>query len=522
VDKTSSEDYSEKKTNIQDKSLEKIGFSDFGLTDLLLKKIAKEGLLIPTPIQTKTIPYVLEGKDVIAQAMTGSGKTAAFAFPALQKLKFSKKVEIIVIVPTRELARQVLNEFKRFSYKESIKSVCIVGGESFNNQVSQISGGAQIVVATPGRLLDVLSSSKYLKLFDPSMIVLDEADEMLDMGFVDDIKKILGLFPKKRQTLFFSATFPKKISDFASKILDNPEYIKLTKDNNKDHALIEQKFCLIRENERQGALVRLIDAEQSEKSIIFCRTKKETDILCTALIGKKYKVKMLHGDLSQVERNRVISGFKDGQINLLVATDVASRGLDISDLSCVINYQLPDDYNRYTHRIGRTGRAGNKGVAITLVTKSEILRHELFRKINHKDLIFLNVPSKSLIQEQIEKRFIEKIKTIDISTSTRKICKDMIGDTDQFEVLCKIFEFAVGKNQVTGPQYIGFSEEELKTFSTALLSGRRSDISFDSSRQYSSRRYSSSRSSFSGGRSGRFSRFPRPRGEGSRPQRRSS
>ena len=340
-------------------------FAQFGLSETVLAGVVAAGYTTPTPIQTAAIPVVLQGKDLIAQARTGTGKTAAFGLPAMSMLKQTGGVEVLVITPTRELAGQVSDELFRLGKVAKVRSVAVYGGQSSGRQVELIRRGAHIVVATPGRLLDHLQSGR-MGTFTPSIIIIDEADEMLDMGFMDDIKAIFEFLPAQRQTLLFSATMPPPIRKLAQDILKQPVTINLVQ-SEATNTDVEQSFYVIDEPERLDAVVRLIDSEEPTKSILFCRTKRETDELCEILLSRGCMARALHGDIEQGQRQDTIRAFKEGRLEMLVATDVAARGLDVTGVSHVFNYHMPFDQQGYVHRIGRTGRAGQKGKAITLV-----------------------------------------------------------------------------------------------------------------------------------------------------------
>ena len=344
-------------------------FNSFHLNPKVLKGIIGAGFKVPSPVQQSAIPLILEGHDLIAQAQTGTGKTAAFAIPILNMLKQNSDIEALIITPTRELAMQISDEVFKLGKFLRTKTICIYGGQSIKRQIDLLSKKPKVMVATPGRLLDHLRNNR-IKNFNPHFIVLDESDEMLDMGFLEDIEEIFRYIPSERQTLLFSATMPTPIKNLAKKILNNPKSVTIAKTDitNED---ITQKYYIINENERDSAIMRLLDFVESKKCIIFMRTKRETDILANLLKSKGYKATALHGDMEQRDRRTAMSAFKENRVEILVATDVASRGLDISNVSYVFNYHLPLNPDAYVHRIGRTGRAGKKGVAITLVTPLE-------------------------------------------------------------------------------------------------------------------------------------------------------
>ena len=330
-------------------------FKDLGLKQPILDTLDKIGFTTPSPIQKEVIPLILSGADVVGRAETGSGKTAAFGLPSIQLMKKTKEAQVLVITPTRELAFQVAEELNRFGKHRKSRVITICGGKSFRNQIDAFNAGAEIIVATPGRLLDLLTSKKLAK-FRPTTVILDEADEMLNMGFFEDIEAIFTHLPKKRQTLLFSATMPKTIQNLIKEILEAPVFVKTSQDK-KD---ISQAYYLIEEFERDHAIIRLFEGKQFVKSIVFCKTKKEVDRLTSLLSTRGLQAKGLHGDMEQNQRQRVTHDFRAGNANILVATDVAARGLNILDVTHVINYHSPFDAENYVHRIGRTGRAGQK------------------------------------------------------------------------------------------------------------------------------------------------------------------
>ena len=325
-------------------------FTDFNFKSTIQEAINEAGFKEPSPIQEDAIPHILEGKDVIAQAHTGTGKTAAFGLPVLNMMKAGGDIEALVIVPTRELAMQVSDELYKFGKLSNIKTATVYGGTPYGKQIERINR-ANIIVATPGRLQDLLKSGK-IKI-SPKFVILDEADEMLDMGFLDEIKNIFTFFKEKKQTLMFSATMPNAIKRLAQEILDNPITITITKKDSTNKN-ISQNYYVMAESERDDALIRLIDYKNPTKVIVFCRMKREVDRLVTHLVASGFKAKGLHGDMEQRQREVVIRAFKQGQVDIFVATDVAARGLDVNDVSHVFNYHIPFDSESYVHRIGRT------------------------------------------------------------------------------------------------------------------------------------------------------------------------
>ncbi len=335
------------------------------LPQALIDTLIQLGYETMTPIQASTIPPLLEGKDVIAQAKTGSGKTAAFGIPLIHTIDTKKRnPQAMILCPTRELADQVAKELRRLArYKENLKILTLCGGTPMRPQIASLERGAHILIGTPGRMQDHLSRETiYLK--DIRSLVLDEADRMLDMGFYDEIKKIISNLPKKRQGMLFSATYPGNIQKLSREILDNPTMIKV--DTEHSDLVIHEVGLEVAEQDKEDALLRILKSYKPETAIIFCNTKVETVSLADFLRDKHFAALDLQGDLDQRERNETLLKFANGSVRIMVATDVASRGLDVKDVSMVINYDLPHDPEVYTHRIGRTARAGAEGIALSL------------------------------------------------------------------------------------------------------------------------------------------------------------
>jgi ATP-dependent RNA helicase DeaD len=435
------------------------GFTDFGLSEALLKGIREAGFVTPSPIQKLAIPVIASGKDLIAQAQTGTGKTAAFGLPVMNRLKNNNSVEALVITPTRELCAQVSDEIYKLGRFANVRSVAVYGGQSSYRQVDMISRGGQIVVATPGRLLDLLSS-KRIKNFTPSVVILDEADEMLDMGFLDDIKAIFEFLPKQRQTLMFSATMPPPIKALANQILRQPAYINLTA-TETFKTDVEQFFYVIEERERCDAITRLIDSEEPSKALVFCRTKIETEELGSILAGRGVVAKCLHGDMEQRARNIAIGAFKRGEIDILVATDVAARGLDVSDVSHVFNYHMPFDQESYVHRIGRTGRAGKKGKAITLVTPFEFRKLRRIQSAIKASFVHGEIPSVADVHKRHDAKLIAAICKQPMRDGAVDILSALSEEMDVGEAACKLISMMVDRRSVRGPEKIGFTGEKL-------------------------------------------------------------
>lgn len=359
-------------------------FSSLPLTPAMLKNLEQLNYKTMTPIQEKSIPHIIEGSDLLAQAKTGSGKTAAFGIGMLHRLDVKRyRVQAMVLCPTRELAEQVTGELRKIArFQHNIKLLKLTGGLPMRVQEHSLSHEAHIVVGTPGRVLKLLQRGSLI-LDDVKMIVLDEADRMLDMGFIDQIDSIIRFAPRKRQTLCFSATFPKEILDLSHSVLCKP--LEISVDTDHDEAVIEQRFFKVHYKEKSEAAITLLSQFQPQNAIIFCNTKEACRKVGRELIDKGMHSLALHGDLEQKERTEVLIRFANGSANILVATDVAARGLDISELGAVINYDLPFETETYIHRIGRTGRAGKEGLALSLMSVKEQFRLDSINELMSRD-----------------------------------------------------------------------------------------------------------------------------------------
>ncbi|CAM3144959.1 DEAD/DEAH box helicase [Leuconostoc rapi] len=346
-------------------------FSELGLSQDILDAITTHGYVEATPIQEKTIPLTLSGRDVIGQAQTGTGKTAAFGLPILEHIDLNNKnIQALIVSPTRELAIQTADELKKLGHDKHVDVQVVFGGSDIRRQIQNLKSHPQILVGTPGRLLDHINR-KTVKIDNVKTLVLDEADEMLNMGFLEDIESIIKNTPADRQTLLFSATMPPAIKRIGVKFMTNPEHIQIeAKELTTD--LVDQYFVRMRENEKFDTMTRIFDVQAPKLAIVFGRTKRRVEELSRGLEARGYHAAGLHGDLTQQMRSRVLAQFKSHEINILVATDVAARGLDVKDVSHVYNFDIPQDPESYVHRIGRTGRAGAKGVSVTLVAPNEM------------------------------------------------------------------------------------------------------------------------------------------------------
>ncbi|WP_213105104.1 DEAD/DEAH box helicase [Candidatus Protochlamydia amoebophila] len=437
----------------QDSIIEQdLAFEQFGLKAPILQALQEAGFKIASPIQKQAIPVVLAGHDVVAQAHTGTGKTAAFGLPALHLIHDNPGSQLLVLTPTRELASQVSDELFRLGRHLGIRTATICGGKSFRPQIEALQRGVQVIVATPGRLQDLLESDS-LPDFRPAIVVLDEADEMLDMGFLEAIQRIFTFLPEKRQTLLFSATMPSAIQKLAHQILKKPIFISVTQKEttNKD---IKQVYYVIREDERDDAILRLLDSEEPAKSIIFCRTKKDVDRLSTTLVANGYHARGLHGDMEQPQREEVIRHFRSEQIRVLVATDVAARGLSVSDVSHVFNYHLPFDPASYVHRIGRTGRAGNKGVASTFVTLREWREFQRYEKVTGAPINREIIPTLEDVKKLKRQKLVSRIQNQPLHQETELVL-ELMKEVDHSTLVSKFISFVLEQETIQGPDRIG-------------------------------------------------------------------
>jgi ATP-dependent RNA helicase DeaD len=425
---------------------EMTSFGDIQLSKKLLLAVSDMGFEEPSPIQSQTIPLVLEGKDVIGQAQTGTGKTAAFGIPTIEKIvDGSRHIQALVLTPTRELAIQIAEEFNKIGKYKRVKTLPIYGGQSIDRQIRALHAGVQIVVGTPGRLLDHLRRNT-MKLSEVRILILDEADEMLDMGFVEDIETIMkNITHEDRQTLLFSATMPAPIAKLAGKYMRDPQKISISREN-LTVPLIDQVYYETRE--KFEGLCRVLDIEETGKLIIFCRTKKGVDDLVASMQARAYMAGGLHGDLSQAQRDRVMKKFKDGKLEILVATDVAARGIDIDDITHVVNYDIPQDHESYVHRIGRTGRAGKKGVAVTFIEPREYRQLKLIERLAKTKIVRRDLPSSADILERqreiIKERLIKTLsnnKFADYHTIVSDVAAD--GSYDIVDVAAAALKLSV-------------------------------------------------------------------------------
>ena len=393
-------------------------FNELGLSARVLEAINKKGFEEPTAIQAMTIPVMLrDDTNIIAQAQTGTGKTAAFGLPLIELINpESQTVQAMILVPTRELAIQVSEEINSLKGDKDIRIIPIYGGQSIDQQLRRLKRGVHIVVGTPGRVIDHLNR-RTLKLGNIEHLILDEADEMLNMGFVEDMEEIMKHTNADKRTLLFSATMPQKIKDLARKYMDGYELLTVKKEQLTTN-LTEQIYFEVKNSDKLEALCRIIDIENNFYGLVFCRTKSDVDYLASHLMDRGYDAEAIHGDISQSQRERTLEKFKKQRVDVLVATDVAARGIDVNNLTHVINYSLPHDPEAYVHRIGRTGRAGNQGTAITFISPSEYRRLMVIQRVVKTDIKKSRIP-------RIED--IIKAKKKKISDDLTSILKDEIN-----------------------------------------------------------------------------------------------
>ena len=432
-------------------------FSEFDFHKDLAKGVKIAGFKEPSPIQEMAIPIIANGKDLVGQAHTGTGKTAAFGLPMMDKLAKGEIERALVITPTRELATQVADELYHLGRFSGIRTLTVYGGVGYGRQIALIHKGVQIVVATPGRLKDLYKKGK-IDVFNPEIVVLDEADEMLDMGFLEEIKEIFEYIPQNRQTLLFSATMPEPIKELAEDILYQPEFISVVGDEETTNNIIDQRYYVINEAQRDEAVVKLLETEDTNKCIIFCRMKKEVDRLSEHLQALGFNASGLHGDLEQIDRETVIKAYRRGETKIMVATDVAARGLDVKDVTHVFNYHIPFDPKSYVHRIGRTGRAGKSGQAITLVTTEEFRELQRIQKEVGADMRLATLDGGNNMDESGLEYLADQIRDKHVHNQAASLINYM-GDIDKDLLLEKLISCFIEKEEHNTGSQIGFDQD---------------------------------------------------------------
>ncbi len=459
-----------------------VNFADLGLSAEMLEAVAAKGFETPTSIQKLTIPLLLSGRnDIIAQSQTGTGKTAAFGLPILQQLEPLKSaVQAIVLVPTRELALQAAEELISLNAQRRLSITAIYGGAAMNEQLRRLSRGVDIVVGTPGRVLDHIRRGT-LKLDQVKFLVLDEADEMLNMGFVEDVEEIISHTGEDRRVMLFSATMPQRIVRLSESYMRDTELVKV-ESQQLTADLTNQIYFEVRESDKFDALTRIIDVEPDFYGIVFCRTKVDADALATRLVQRGYSAEGLHGDVSQAMREKILKKFRDKVVNILVATDVAARGIDVSNLSHVINYSLPQDSESYVHRIGRTGRAGKQGTAITFISHFEYRRFNGMMRDIRADIRREQLPSPQDIVAMKRTRIseeMEEIITDGSNTAYTDMAAELLERHEPIEALSALLRLAFRSelDESSYPEIRSFSVDRKGTARLFLALGGRDGFS---------------------------------------------
>lgn len=445
-----------------DLTLEDDSFTSLPLDDTIRRAVDEVGYEQPTPIQRQTIPVLLEGKDLLAQSQTGTGKTAAFAIPLIQGIDLQNRgVQALVVAPTRELAVQVAETIHKLGRYRGVTDLPVYGGQPIDRQLRALRRGVQIVIGTPGRIMDHIRRGT-LDLSDVRMVVLDEADQMLDMGFIEDIEFILDQIQGTRQIALFSATLPTQIRKLARRYMRDPVSVTTSAEKVTVPEVAQQYVEVTRQGKLE-ALTRILDMERPELSMVFVRTKREADELGESLIGRGYGGEVIHGDLSQAQRERAIGAFRDGRADILVATDVAARGLDIPDVSHVINYDIPLDPEAYVHRIGRTARAGKSGTAITFVTPRERGLLRTVERLTNVRLDRIRVPSPADIAQRRSQVFREELREAIGGGQLEPylmIVNDFGDEFDLAEVAAGAIKLALSGHDVSPVEQQGVAVEE--------------------------------------------------------------
>ena len=455
--------------------MEKMRFEEMNLSDDIKKAVEAMGFEEASPIQSQAIPILMEGKDIIGQAQTGTGKTAAFGIPILEMINLKDNaVQALILCPTRELSIQVAQEITKLGkFKRALNVLPIYGGQPIDRQIRALKKGVQIVVGTPGRVIDHINR-KTLKLGNVKMMVLDEADEMFDMGFRDDIELVMNQLADERQTIFFSATMPPAITKFASRYQKNPEFIKVV---HKEMTVpeVEQYYYELKSHMKTEILSRLIDIENPKLTIVFCNTKRKVDELVGELQGRGYSVDGLHGDLKQNQRDNVMGKFRNGNIDILVATDVAARGLDVDDIDMVVNYDVPQDEEYYVHRIGRTARAGRAGRAVSFVSGREIYKLKDIQKYTKTKIDRRDLPKLSEIKDQYADSILVKIREViesdDLSKYSGMLDTLIQEDQNSFDIAAALLKLYLKENKMMdNHQELDMvdTEKKFKTSNTTL------------------------------------------------------
>lgn len=459
--------------------METVKFDELQLDERIIRAITEMGFEEASPIQAQAIPVAMEGRDMIGQAQTGTGKTAAFGIPLLQKVDPKvKKLQAIVLLPTRELAIQVAEEMRRLGkFMHGVKVLPIYGGQDIVKQIRSLKDGTQVVVGTPGRVMDHMRR-KTVKIDHVNTVVLDEADEMLNMGFLEDMETILSQLPDERQTLMFSATMPQAIADIAKKFQDNPVTVRVIK---KELTVpkVTQYYYEVKPKNKAEVMCRLLDMYAPKLSIVFCNTKRQVDELVQSLQGRGYFADGLHGDLKQMQRDRVMDCFRNGRTEILVATDVAARGIDVGDVEAVFNYDIPQDDEYYVHRIGRTGRAGREGKAFSLVVGKEMYKLRDIQRYCKTKIIPQSVPSLNDITEIKVEKVLDQVMDVlsdnDLSKMVNIIEKKLLEeDYTSMDLAAALLKMSMGDDNedIIDCSVPARSLDELGSFSRSSSRGR--------------------------------------------------
>ena len=423
-------------------------FIDLGVSEQTAETLANMGFEEPTPIQNDSIPFALHDLDILGQAQTGTGKTGAFGIPLIEKVVGKEGVQALILAPTRELAMQVAEQLRAFSRGQRVQVVTVFGGMPIGRQIKALKKGPQIVVGTPGRVIDHLNR-RTLKTNDIHTLIIDEADEMMNMGFIDDMRFIMDHIPSEnRQTMLFSATMPKAIQALVQQFMKDPKIVK-TMNNEMSDPQIDEYYTIVKELEKFETFTNFLDVHQPELAIVFGRTKRRVDELTSALIAKGYRAEGLHGDITQAKRLEVLKKFKNDQIDILVATDVAARGLDISGVSHVYNFDIPQDTESYTHRIGRTGRAGKQGMAVTFVNPIEMDYIRQIEDTNNRRMKALRPPHRKEVlraRENDIKEKVEKWMNQEHSERLQNISSQLLNEYDDVELVAALLQELVESN----------------------------------------------------------------------------
>lgn len=443
--------------------MEEVKFEQLNVCPEILRAVKDMGFEEASPIQSRSIPVILEGKDVIGQAQTGTGKTAAFGIPLLEKIDpKNKKLQAIVLCPTRELAIQVADEIRNLAkYMHGIKVLPIYGGQEIVKQIRSLKSGVQLVIGTPGRVMDHMRR-KTVKMDQIHTVVLDEADEMLNMGFREDIETILSGVPEERQTVLFSATMPKAIMEITKKFQKDAQVVKVTK---KELTVpnIEQYYYEVRPKNKEEVLSRLLDIYRPRLSVVFCNTKKQVDLLVNGLLGRGYFAAGLHGDMKQVQRDRVMQGFRSGKTDILVATDVAARGIDVDEVEAVFNYDLPQDDEYYVHRIGRTGRAGREGRSFSFVSGREVYKLREIQRYCKTKIYARKVPSLDDVANTKIEHMLDEVDTVlenDDLTMFLEAIQNKVNDSDYtaMDIAAAFLKLAAGHMETVPAEQAEFGD----------------------------------------------------------------